>query len=263
MLRSEIYHGYDANDRVVVDILIPNPNDSILEIGLGTGACAKRIAPIIKLYFGIDIACHTIEALKQHINEPNVLFYCFDMCSQVVPLELRERFRKIISFDTLEHVKCPQRFFKNLALMLAPNGEAIVGFPNESPSKMHGVTSFGTLGDILNLLEDASLKVVKVYRVIKFFLFKNLKQWLWEPITKVGKIIIAPRNYRAQCFDDTVAFRFITKPSKMGKIINIYARFLIKIASVRPIFHYIPIIEKGDLDILDRYILLHVRLRKY
>ena len=127
---------------------------------------------------------------------------------------------------------------------------------------MHGVTSFRTWGDMLALLEDASLKVVRVYEVHRSFLLKNFKQWLWEPIVKVGKIIIAPCNYRPQCFDNTVAFKFITKPSKLGKLLNIYARFLIKIALIRPIFHYIPLKEKENIEIQDKYILLRLKLKK-
>lgn len=42
----------------------------------------------------------------------------------------------------------PRGFLKNLALMLSPNEEAIVGFPNESPPKIHGITSFRVLGDM-------------------------------------------------------------------------------------------------------------------
>jgi len=262
MLHAEIYHGYDANYRVVMDILTPNPKDEILEIDVGTGACAKRIAPTVRQHVGIDIASRTIEALKQYIKGRNICFYCFDMCSQVIRSELRGKFNKAFSFDTLEHVECPQKFFKNLALMLAPNGEAIVAFPNESPPKMRGITSLRTWSDMLALLENASLKVVKVYEVRRSFLFRNFKQWLWEPIVKLEKFIIVPRNYRPQCFDDTVAFRFITKPSKMGKLLNIYAHFLIKIASIRPIFHYIPLMEKEDIEIWDKYILLHLRLQK-
>lgn len=184
------------------------------------------------------------------------------MCSQVIRSELRGKFNKAFSFDTLEHVECPQKFFKNLALMLAPNGEAIVGFPNEFPSKMHWITSFRTLGNMLDILENASLKVVKVYEVHRSFLFRNFKQWLWEPIVKLEKFIIVPRNYHPQCFDDTVAFRFITKPSKLGRLLNTYSRFLIKIASIRPIFDYIPLMEKEDIEIWDKYILLHLKIAK-
>lgn len=183
------------------------------------------------------------------------------MCNEIIPPELEARFTKVYSFDTLEHVKCPQRFFENLTMMLFPNGEAIVGFPNESPPRMHGITSFRVLGDILCLLENASLKVVKVYEVRRSFLFKKFKQWLWEPIVKVGKFFIAPRNYRPQCFDDTIAFQFIIKPTKAGKLLNTYANLLIKIASVKPIFHYI-LIEKEDLKIWNKYILLHLGLQK-
>ena len=127
---------------------------------------------------------------------------------------------------------------------------------------MHGITSFRVLGDMLCLLKNVSLEVVKVYEVHRSFLFKNFKQWLWEPIVKVGKFIIAPCNYRPQCFDDTVAFRFITKPTKTGRLLNTYARLLIKLASIRPIFHYIPFVEKENLEIGDKYILLHLRLQK-
>lgn len=262
MLYAEIYEGFCTNDRIIMDILSPNPEDEILEIGVGTGAYAKRIAPLVKRYVGIDIAPRTIKALREHLKNHNIEFRCFDMCDEIILSELRTRFTKAYSFDTLEHVECPQRFFKNLALMLSPNGEAIVSFPNESPPKMHGITSFRVLGDVLRLLEDTSLKVVRVYEVRKSFLSKNISQFLWDPVVKVGKFILAPRNYRPQCFDDTIAVRFIIRPSMVGKLLNTYAYLLIKIASIRPLFHYIPLVEKENLEILDKRILLHLRLQK-
>ncbi|MDI6688142.1 MAG: class I SAM-dependent methyltransferase [Desulfobacterales bacterium] len=231
-------------------------------MGVGTGACAKRIVPMINQYVGIDIASYTIEALKEHFKEHNMEFYCFSMCDNTVPTELKMKFTKAYSFDSLEHVECPQRFFENLALMLVPNGEAIIGFPNESLPEMHGITSFRTLGDMLAPLENTSLKVVRVYELHRSFLFKNFKRWLWDPIIKVGKFIIASRNYCPQCFDDTLAFRLIIKPRKPARLLNIYASFLIKIASTRPIFHYIPLMERDEIEIYDRYILLHLRLQK-
>ena len=84
MLHAEIYQGYDANERIVMDILTPNREDIILEIGVGTGVCAKRIAPMVSQYVGIDIASSTIEALEQHLKKHNIKFYCFDMCNDVL-----------------------------------------------------------------------------------------------------------------------------------------------------------------------------------
>lgn len=218
---------------------------------------------MVRLCVGIDKASHTVGALNEHVTERNLHFYCFDMCDDMVPSELRERFTKAYSFDTLEHVKYPGLFFKNLASMLAIDGEVIIVFPNESPTKMHGVTSFRTLNDLLDLLPNTSLKVINIYRIQSSFLFNNLLKWLWRPVTKAGKFVIAPsRNPRPQCFDDTVAFRFIASPSKLGKLLNIYARFLIKIASIRPIFNYIPLMEKEDFEIQDCRILLHLKLQK-
>lgn len=112
MLHVEIYQGYDANERIIIDILSPNREDEILEIGVGTGVCAKRIASLVKRYVGIDIAPRTIKALREYIKNHNIEFHCFDMCDEIIPSELRTRFTKVYSFDTLEHVKCPQRFFK-------------------------------------------------------------------------------------------------------------------------------------------------------
>lgn len=262
-MHTEIYHGYDANNQVVTDILALNKKDVILEIGVGTGTCAKRIAPMVRLCVGIDKASHTVGALKKHVTEHNVRFYCFDMCDDMVPSELRGRFTKAYSFDTLEHVKHPELFFKNLAAMLTPDGEVIIVFPNESPARMHGITSFRTLNDLLDLLPNTSLKVINIYKIQRSFLFNNLNKWLWKPITKVGKFVIAPsRNRRPQCFDDTVFFRFIANPSKLNKLLNIYARFLIKIASIRPIFHYIPLMGEKNLEIQDCHVLLHLKLQK-
>ena len=62
-----------------IDELKLSKEMSVLEIGIGTGRLAVRIAPLCRVFFGIDISPNTIERAKENLkNNSNVSLICGD-----------------------------------------------------------------------------------------------------------------------------------------------------------------------------------------
>ena len=59
-----------------------NKDKSVLEIGVGTGRLAVRVAPLCGEFYGVDISSKTIERAKENLSEfENVKLTCADFLS--------------------------------------------------------------------------------------------------------------------------------------------------------------------------------------
>lgn len=76
------------------------PNKKVLEIGIGTGRLADKVAPYCSKLTGIDISPKTVERAKVNLNKHgNITFICDDFNSY----EFGETFDVIYSALTMMH----------------------------------------------------------------------------------------------------------------------------------------------------------------
>ena len=62
-----------------IDKMNLDKNKSVLEIGVGTGRLAVRVAPLCGQFYGIDISPNTIDRAKENLSEQtNVKLLCED-----------------------------------------------------------------------------------------------------------------------------------------------------------------------------------------
>ena len=62
-----------------IDKMNLDKNKSVLEIGVGTGRLAVRVAPLCGQFYGIDISTKTIDRAKENLSEQtNVKLLCED-----------------------------------------------------------------------------------------------------------------------------------------------------------------------------------------
>ena len=94
-------------------------NKSVLEIGVGTGRLAIKVAPNCKRLVGIDISPKTIERgfenLSSHLN---VALICGDFMS----FEFDEQFDVIYSSLTFMHIEDKASAIQKIASLLKNNG---------------------------------------------------------------------------------------------------------------------------------------------
>ncbi len=94
---------------------------SVLEIGVGTGRIAVKVAAYCKKFTGIDISAKTIERAKKNIKmgflkRPTLI------CADFLDFAFEEDFDVIYASLTLLHIKEKQAAFKKISALLRQNG---------------------------------------------------------------------------------------------------------------------------------------------
>ena len=96
---------------------------TVLEIGVGTGRLAVRIAPVCKSFVGIDLSPKTIARAKEHLcGNRNVTLICDDFCTY----EFRDRFDVIYSSLTFMHIEHKQKAIEKVYRLLQPGGRFVL-----------------------------------------------------------------------------------------------------------------------------------------
>ncbi len=100
-----------------------NLEKSVLEIGVGTGRLAIRVAPECKNFCGIDISPKTIDRAKENLNSfKNVRLICDDILTH----DFENLFDVIYSSLTFMHISEKQTAFDTIANLLVPNGKFLL-----------------------------------------------------------------------------------------------------------------------------------------
>ena len=95
------------------------PHHRVLEIGVGTGRLAARVAPRCASLTGIDISPKTIVRAEENLaDHPNIQLICADF----LEYEPAERFDLIYSSLTMLHFADKGRFLEKAASLLQPGG---------------------------------------------------------------------------------------------------------------------------------------------
>lgn len=102
-----------------IDAMELDMTKSVLEIGVGTGRLALKVAPLCKSLLGIDISPKTVKRAKENLsNYDNVSLAVCD----IIDLESDVSFDVIYSSLTFMHVKEKKKAIEKTASVLADNG---------------------------------------------------------------------------------------------------------------------------------------------
>jgi len=106
----------------ILEMLKPEDDDRILEIGCNTGWLTRELMNYSKNVVGIDVNSAGLEMA----NMPNLL--CMDMAD----LGFRDNsFDKIVCLHTIEHVREINKAFEEMSRVLKPGGSIILVYPFE------------------------------------------------------------------------------------------------------------------------------------
>jgi ubiquinone/menaquinone biosynthesis C-methylase UbiE len=112
------WDGQDFIDKMNLD-----KDKSVLEIGIGTGRLAVRIAPLCGKFCGVDISPKTIERAKENLAEhDNVKL----LCSDFLTLEIPHSFNVIFSSLTFMHIEEKQSAVNKVASLLKNGGRFVL-----------------------------------------------------------------------------------------------------------------------------------------
>ncbi len=94
-------------------------NKRVLEIGIGTGRIAAKVAPECLSLTGIDVSSKTIERAKENLKEYNNVYF---ICDDFSVYEFNETFDIIYSSLTMMHFKDKEHVISKIAELLNGNG---------------------------------------------------------------------------------------------------------------------------------------------
>ncbi len=106
-----------------IDSMELDKNKSVLEIGVGTGRLAVRVAPLCGQFCGIDISPKTIDRAKENLAEyRNIDLICADFLSY----KFDRKFDVIYSSLTFMHIEEKQKAINKAAALLKDGGKFVL-----------------------------------------------------------------------------------------------------------------------------------------
>ena len=107
-----------------LDALELSPTETVLEIGVGTGRLAMRVAPFCKEFFGIDLSSDTIYRAAENLldcrTKVNVITGDF------MEYDFARKFGVIYSSLTFMHIEDKQSAVGKVAELLKKNGRFVL-----------------------------------------------------------------------------------------------------------------------------------------
>ena len=108
-----------------------NNNKSVLEIGVGTGRLAVRVAPLCGAFYGVDISSKTIERAAENLaGFENVSLTCADFLTY----GFDRTFDVVYSSRTFMHIEDKQRAVNRIAELMNPAGRFVLSI-DKNPSE--------------------------------------------------------------------------------------------------------------------------------
>lgn len=162
---------WDGQD--FIDKMYLNKSKSVLEIGVGTGRLAIRIASNVKKFTGIDISPKTIEQAKK-----NLLFFnnVALICADFLSADFNSSFDIIYSSLTFMHIKEKQEAINKVSRLLNKSGI----FALSIDKNQNEFIDMGTYKvkiypdnpvDILEYIKNANLCLVEQYETEFAYIF--------------------------------------------------------------------------------------------
>ena len=151
---------------------------SVLEIGIGTGRIAVKVAPCCLKMTGIDISPKTIERAKDNLNEySNISFICGDFNGH----EFDETFDVIYSSLTMMHFENKEAVINKIDKLLNDNGIFCLSIDkNQSEYIDMGTRKIkvypDTLDNITLIIEETAMSVVNVIETDNAYIIVSRKQ---------------------------------------------------------------------------------------
>lgn len=109
--------------QVFIDKMQLDENKTVLEIGVGTGRLAVRVAPLCGKFYGVDISPKTIEHAKENLaGRENVRLTCADF----IAYEFGRTFDVVYSSLTFMHIEEKQKVINKVAAMLRYGGRFVL-----------------------------------------------------------------------------------------------------------------------------------------
>lgn len=140
-------------------------NETVLEIGVGTGRLAIKICEKCCQFYGIDISPKTVEIAKRNLPADNNIHL---ICEDFLTWKTNLTFDVIYSSLTFLHIKDKQQAIEKIYALLAEKGKFILSIEKTQNDEIdYGTRKVKTYPDtaetIERLLKESGFVIVKQY----------------------------------------------------------------------------------------------------
>lgn len=156
-----------------IDRMDISKEKSVLEIGVGTGRLAIRIAPLCGLFCGIDISTKTIERAKVNLSAcKNVEL----ICSDFLLVDFKCKFDIIYSSLTFMHIQEKQKAFDKVNETLNTTGKFVLSIDKNQNNYIDMNTRKiriypDSVEKTVKYIENAKLKIIEQYETEFAYIF--------------------------------------------------------------------------------------------
>ena len=164
--------------KAFIECLRLSKDKSVLEIGIGTGRIATKVAPLCRRLTGIDISPKTIERAKENLKDfSNISFICDDFNTY----EFQESFDVIYSSLTMMHFENKQRVIAKVYTLLNNDGIFCLSIDKKQSEFIdmgtRKVKTYpDTLDNITSLISASAMTVVDVVEVENAYIIVSHKK---------------------------------------------------------------------------------------
>ena len=172
---QEYMNGWDGE--LFLESLELSNNKNVLEIGIGTGRIAVKVAPYCMKLTGIDISPKTIERARENLKDySNICFVCGDFNEY----GFVETFDVIYSSLTMMHFKDKKQVILKVAALLNDGGIFCLSIDkNQSEYIDMGTRKVkiypDTPDNIISLIDASSMNVANVFETDNAYIIVSNK----------------------------------------------------------------------------------------
>ena len=170
LVMQEYMNQWDG--KLFLEALELSKNKNVLEIGIGTGRIAAKVAPRCMHLTGIDISLKTIERAKENLTEhTNISFICDDFISY----NFTDTFEVIYSSLTMMHFENKGQVIAKVASLLNAGGRFCLSIDkNQAEFIDMGTRKVriypDTLDNIIALINASMMTVENVFETDKAYI---------------------------------------------------------------------------------------------
>lgn len=164
--------------QVFVDKMELDKDKTVLEIGVGTGRLAVRVAPLCGEFYGVDISPKTIERAKDNLAKlENVSLTCADFLSY----EFGRTFDVVYSSLTFMHIKEKQKTINKVVALLEDGGKFVLSIDKNQDRFIDTGTRKVTIypdtpEEIKTYIANSSLLLTECYETEFAYIFVAKKE---------------------------------------------------------------------------------------
>lgn len=159
---AEYMNKFDGD--IFVERLLPDKSKSALEIGIGTGRIAAKVAPLFGQFTGIDISPKTAKRASE-----NPLISGHVICGDFLAFDFHEKFDVIYSTLTFMHIKNKRAAITKVFELLNKSGRFVLSI-DKNQSK---VLDYGNRK--IRLYPDDKAQTEKIIKSVGFTLLEIIE----------------------------------------------------------------------------------------